>query len=317
MTTCGHSARYSRRSGLRSTRLPRATRCSRRSSPASGRSRIDHAIPMGLFVARAVGMEPFMELRVDSVGELLCRMLEERQAGTKWRYYRNDLLVPQGMTFVYAHDALRKMWGDSPGNPDPPTAQAYRRLAAAERDERDAVLRAALNRVDDALDDLRACTRRDMLSRQLVFSNTSTFCSLASTSLSRRPTRVTANGRTRSTTPSVRPSSRPGLRSNCLPRKSTVRPLRWSTYGAERTQRAANRRRAAEPERDSAKPIPSPTIAGSCAHNEIVRRGRRFESVRGLCKSAARRHFSFSSTCSESNVRYVWSRFMELWCSRA
>jgi hypothetical protein len=55
------------------------------------------------------------------------------------------------MTFFYAHDALRKMWGDSPGNPDPPPPQAYRRLTTAERDERDTVLRAALNRVDDAL----------------------------------------------------------------------------------------------------------------------------------------------------------------------
>jgi hypothetical protein len=89
---------------------------------------------------------------LDSVGEHLCRMLEERQAGTRWRYYRNDLLVPQGMTFFYAHDALRKMWGDSPGNPDPPKPQAYQRLTAAERDGRDTVLRAALNRVDDALE---------------------------------------------------------------------------------------------------------------------------------------------------------------------
>jgi len=27
------------------------------------------------------------------------------------------LLVPEAVTFFYAHDALRKMWGESPGNP--------------------------------------------------------------------------------------------------------------------------------------------------------------------------------------------------------
>jgi hypothetical protein len=89
---------------------------------------------------------------LDSVGEMLCRTLEQRQPGTRWRYYRDELLVPEGVTFFYAHDALRKMWGDSPGNPDPPTPQAFRRLTEAERDERDAVLRSALSRVDDALE---------------------------------------------------------------------------------------------------------------------------------------------------------------------
>jgi hypothetical protein len=79
-------------------------------------------------------------------------MLEGRQPGTNWRYYRDELLVPEGVTFFYAHDALRKMWGEDPGNPAPPTPQGYRRLTAAERDERDTVLRSALGRVDDALD---------------------------------------------------------------------------------------------------------------------------------------------------------------------
>ena len=62
------------------------------------------------------------------------------------------MLVPEGVTFFYAHDALRKMWGDSPGNPDPPTPPAFRRLTEAERDERDTVLRSALSRIDDALE---------------------------------------------------------------------------------------------------------------------------------------------------------------------
>jgi hypothetical protein len=54
---------------------------------------------------------------LDSVGRLLCRMFEERQPGMKWRYYRGELLVPEGMMFFYAHEALRKIWGESPGNP--------------------------------------------------------------------------------------------------------------------------------------------------------------------------------------------------------
>lgn len=89
---------------------------------------------------------------LDSVGEFLCRTLEARKPDRKWRYYRDELLVPEGMTFVYAHDALRKLWGDSPGNPDPPTPQAHRRLTETERDERDALFQAALSRVDEALE---------------------------------------------------------------------------------------------------------------------------------------------------------------------
>ena len=89
---------------------------------------------------------------LDSVGRLLCRMLDERQPGMKWRYYRGELLVPEGMMFFYAHEALRKMWGESPGNPDPATPPAYQRLTSAERAERDTVLRSALGRVDEALE---------------------------------------------------------------------------------------------------------------------------------------------------------------------
>jgi hypothetical protein len=89
---------------------------------------------------------------LDSVGEMLGRILEERKPGTRWSYYRDEQLVPEGVTFFYAHDALRKMWGDTPGNPDPPTPRAYRRMTAAEREERDAVLQAALGRVDEALE---------------------------------------------------------------------------------------------------------------------------------------------------------------------
>jgi hypothetical protein len=45
----------------------------------------------------------------------------------------------------------------------------------------------------------------------------------------------------------------------------------------------------------------------------MVRRGSTVESVRGLCKSAARRAFSFTPTCADSNVPRVWGR---LWSFR-
>jgi hypothetical protein len=70
----------------------------------------------------------------------------------RWSYYRDQLLVPDGVTFFYAHDALRKMWGETPGNPEPHTPRAYRRMTAAERKVRDTVLQAALSRVDEALE---------------------------------------------------------------------------------------------------------------------------------------------------------------------
>ena len=70
----------------------------------------------------------------------------------KWRYYRGELLVPEGMMFFYAHEALRMTWGESPGNPDPATPSAYQRLTSAECAERDTVLRSALGRVDEALE---------------------------------------------------------------------------------------------------------------------------------------------------------------------
>ena len=89
---------------------------------------------------------------LDSVDEMLCRTLQERQLGTRWRYYRDELLVPEGVTFFYAHDALRKMWGETPGDPDPPAPQAFRRLTEAERDERDGVFRSALSRAEAALE---------------------------------------------------------------------------------------------------------------------------------------------------------------------
>jgi len=99
---------------------------------------------------RARDREPPSDEALDSVGETLCRMLEERQPGVRWRYYRDEQLVPEGVTFFYANEALRKMWGEAPGNPCSLDPRAYRRLTSAEREAR--IFEAELSRVDDALE---------------------------------------------------------------------------------------------------------------------------------------------------------------------
>jgi len=63
----------------------------------------------------------------------LCRILEARRPESRWSYYRDVRLVPEGMTFFYAHEALRRMWGTTPADADPPEPKAHRRLPAAER----------------------------------------------------------------------------------------------------------------------------------------------------------------------------------------
>jgi hypothetical protein len=39
----------------------------------------------------------------------LCRSLEARRPESRWSYYRDVRLVPEGMTFFYAHEPLRKI----------------------------------------------------------------------------------------------------------------------------------------------------------------------------------------------------------------
>jgi hypothetical protein len=87
----------------------------------------------------------------DRLGRILCRSLEEHGPGRRWSYYRDERLVPEGVTFFYAHEALRRMLGRSPEN-DPPDPQAYRRLTASEWDERESVLQAALGRVTETVE---------------------------------------------------------------------------------------------------------------------------------------------------------------------
>ena len=86
------------------------------------------------------------------LGTILCGMLETRRPGSRWVYYHDEALVPEGMTFFYAGQALGKLWGGTKDDPDPPVPPAYRRLTQAERDERDTVLGEALQRVDATLE---------------------------------------------------------------------------------------------------------------------------------------------------------------------
>jgi hypothetical protein len=68
----------------------------------------------------------------DSAGPTLCRILERRNPESRWRYYRDERLVPEGVTYFNALEALRKLWGERPGNSDPagpdgvPTANSGR-----------------------------------------------------------------------------------------------------------------------------------------------------------------------------------------------
>jgi hypothetical protein len=82
--------------------------------------------------------------------------------------------------------------------------------------------------------------------------------------------------------------------------------VRWSsTHGAGRAQPAATGREAIRPENRTNKPVRNRWQPPATVQDLMVRRGRRFESVRGLCKDAARRRFlafSFSSTCSFSRL---------------
>lgn len=104
--------------------------------PKPGKSEKDHR-PDGLW---------------DSAGPTLCRILEERTPDIRWSYYRDDRLVPEGVTYFYALDALRKLWGARPGDLDPPIPKGYHRLTATEREERDSVLHVALRRIDEVLE---------------------------------------------------------------------------------------------------------------------------------------------------------------------
>src|SRR5437868_12977663 len=64
---------------------------------------------------------------------------------------------------------------------------------------------------------------------------------------------------------------------------------RWSLYGAPWSQPGATGRKSAGPRNREIKPKPLPWVATGCRRERMVRRGRRFESVRGLYNRPADR----------------------------
>ena len=65
-------------------------------------------------------------------------------------------------------------------------------------------------------------------------------------------------------------------------RESKIGRGTWSTYGAERTQPMATVSKSAIPKAAQLLADTLPMIATNCGRHRMVRRGRRFESVRGL-----------------------------------
>jgi catechol 2,3-dioxygenase-like lactoylglutathione lyase family enzyme len=79
-------------------------------------------------------------------------------------------------------------------------------------------------------------------------------------------------------------------------------PEVWSVYGAERSQPVATGGRWDDLESGSDTRKPLPWVATSCPDPKMVRRGRRFESVRGLFVFARVVPFSPPATVGSFNV---------------
>jgi hypothetical protein len=77
----------------------------------------------------------------------------------------------------------------------------------------------------------------------------------------------------------------------------------WSVYGALRAQPVATGGKSEDPGNGGNKPKPLPPVATSCRRTLMVRRGRRFESVRGLYKDSANRGVSFSEEATDCRLR--------------
>jgi hypothetical protein len=81
----------------------------------------------------------------------------------------------------------------------------------------------------------------------------------------------------------------------------------WSVYGAERSQSVATGDKCDGGECGSNRQKPLPWVATSCHRVRMVRRSRRFESVRGLYKDPQIVAFSVGPTCTSSGMRWAWS----------
>jgi hypothetical protein len=84
---------------------------------------------------------------------------------------------------------------------------------------------------------------------------------------------------------------------------SATATKRGALMELERTQTAAILRKCGRGGNGAGKPNSLRTIVDSCAHNEMVRRGRRFESVRGLHRSACNSRGSLASSVNGCHAR--------------
>jgi len=89
------------------------------------------------------------------------------------------------------------------------------------------------------------------------------------------------------------------------------RPRAWSVYGAKRTQPVAIGGKCSDPENGRNKPKPLLRVATGCAHGKEGVDGS--SPSEGSAKAPEIGAFSFSSTCRDSFMRWVWSR---LWSFR-
>src|SRR2546423_15305283 len=81
------------------------------------------------------------------------------------------------------------------------------------------------------------------------------------------------------------------------------------TSGRNQWQALAN---ASTPQAAETSRIRLPPTATGCLRTSMVRRGRRFESVRGLCKRPARRGFLLRIDADSQDVGQVWSPLWSL-----
>jgi len=85
--------------------------------------------------------------------------------------------------------------------------------------------------------------------------------------------------------------------------------LGWSIYGAERTQPTAIGGKPTCSDNRSTKPIRNRGQPFAIVRDLMVRRGSTVSSPpEGSAEAPEIGSFSFRSTCSVSNVRWVWSR---------
>jgi hypothetical protein len=86
----------------------------------------------------------------------------------------------------------------------------------------------------------------------------------------------------------------------------------WSIYGAQRAQPVATGGKWNTPENRSNKPIRNRWQPTATVPQRMVGGGQRFESVRGLCKSPAKRGFCRATELQFESDARLWSTFWSI-----